>query len=93
MGGIGDVFKVACTVKAELVSSFTAVAVVTIVCILLRRWCLKPSAELGGNKAFARTTFGFFCLLYLTYIALSIVRSREIAFVDFLAAPNDDCIS
>jgi len=56
---------------------FTMCAVITIGVILLRRNCLQPAAELGGDPAAARASRNLLFALWLTYICFSTIKSYE----------------
>ena len=77
------------------VTIFTVVAVITLAVIMLRRFCLTPSQELGGSKPIGYVTAGVFLLLYVIYLLFSILRAEELvpAFNDYLSGltANPDC--
>ena len=71
---------------------YTCVAILTIGCILCRRFCLQPAAELGGDKKLAYATAVLFIIFYLTYIVFSILRAEDLGgFSSFMAVPSPDC--
>ena len=71
---------------------YTCVAILTIGCILCRRFCLHPAAELGGDKKLAYATAVLFIIFYLTYIVFSILRAEDLGgFSSFMAVPSPDC--
>jgi solute carrier family 8 (sodium/calcium exchanger) len=73
---------------------YTCVAILTIGCILARRFLLNPSAELGGDKKIGYATAALFLVFYFTYIIFSILRAEGIGgFESFLKeqSANPSC--
>ena len=94
--GAAAAFVVCAGSLAFSVTVFTAVAIITLIVILLRRVCFSPSQELGGSVPSKYATACLFLLLYGIYLALSILRAENAieAFADYLAdmTANPDCV-
>jgi len=69
------------------VTVFTIVAIIALSVILLRRFLLNPSQELGGSKPLGYASAFCFLILYTIYLILSILRAEESvdAFNNFLS--------
>ena len=77
-GGENGGYVVCAGSLAFSVTVFAVCAMVTICTILARRYCLHPSAELGGPQTSARLTTAFFVLLWFLYIVFSVLRDLEV---------------
>jgi len=71
----GGIFVVKAGSLGSSVATFTVCAIVCIVTLLLRRHFL--GGELGGPKALAWLTAGFFVTLWVVYLVLSIVLGES----------------
>ena len=71
------------------VTVYTCVAIATVAIILMRRFCLNPAQELGGNRTVGYATFAVFLTLYATYLILSIMRSEDMVSLSYFASFTD----